>query len=143
MKLKAHKEKVFSATKKDFRVDTFRGSGPGGQNRNRRDTAVRITHIETGLSAEAQDSRSQADNKKSAFHKLVKKLVALLKREVPKGTNTRVIRTYHEPRDTVYDYASGDKFSYKHTVGKRDMGPLIEARRRALSGRSNQEEEKA
>lgn len=67
------KEKLFSLTQKDFRVDTFRASGPGGQKRNKTDSAVRIVHIETGISAEAKDGKSQPQNRKKAFERLCNK----------------------------------------------------------------------
>ena len=65
------KQRIFTLTKKDFRVDTFRCSGHGGQNVNKRDTGVRITHIETGISSECREERSQEQNKKKAFRRLV------------------------------------------------------------------------
>jgi hypothetical protein len=66
------REKLFTLTKKDFEVQTFRGSGPGGQHRNKTDSAVRIIHKESGASAESQTSRSQRSNKKVAFERLSK-----------------------------------------------------------------------
>ena len=65
------KELLFSITKKDFRVDKFRSGGKGGQHQNKRDTGVRITHLDSGAVGEARDSRSQPQNKKSAFERLV------------------------------------------------------------------------
>jgi len=62
---------LFSITKKDFRIDTFRSGGKGGQNQNKRDTGVRITHIESGAVGESREERSQARNKKKAFERLV------------------------------------------------------------------------
>jgi len=67
---KQNKEPLLTLTKKDFRIDTFRSGGKGGQNQNKRDTGVRITHIETGISAESREERSQAQNKKIAFKRL-------------------------------------------------------------------------
>lgn len=64
------RERIFSITKKDFRVDTFRSGGNGGQNQNKRDTGVRITHVETGISSECREERSQDQNKRKAFRKL-------------------------------------------------------------------------
>lgn len=57
-------------TAKDLRVDTYRGSGAGGQNRNKRDTGVRITHLESGAVAECEEERSQGQNKATALRKL-------------------------------------------------------------------------
>jgi len=65
----------------DLRVDTFRSSGPGGQNVNRRESAVRITHIPTGVSAASQSQRSQLQNRQKALELVKMKLHALLQRE--------------------------------------------------------------
>lgn len=67
----SNKQLLFSITKKDFRIDTFRSGGKGGQNQNKRDTGVRITHIESGAVGESREERSQAQNKKKAFERLV------------------------------------------------------------------------
>lgn len=72
MKPKERKNKVLSVTLKDCRVDTFRSGGKGGQNQNKRDTGVRITHIASGAVGESRDQRSQGQNKKSAFMKMAK-----------------------------------------------------------------------
>jgi len=123
------KELIFSATKKDFRVDTFRCGGPGGQNQNKRDTGVRITHIESGLSSECREHRTQKQNKKEAFRKLCDKLVKhYVKSDVKVDINTNVIRTYNEPDNRVVDHDTGKKFSYKETVGKEKLDELIEHR---------------
>ncbi|HUW65878.1 MAG TPA: peptide chain release factor-like protein [Spirochaetia bacterium] len=65
------KELLFSLRAKDFRVDTFRSGGPGGQNQNKRETGVRITHLASGAVGEARDERSQGQNKRIAFRRLV------------------------------------------------------------------------
>lgn len=65
------RELLFSVTKKDFKVTVFRGSGPGGQSRNKTSTAVRIKHPESGATAESQVYKSQDQNKQAAFRKLV------------------------------------------------------------------------
>lgn len=64
------KEFLFSLTKKDFEVQTFRCSGAGGQNINKRDTGVRIIHKESGATGESREERSQLQNKKNAFKRL-------------------------------------------------------------------------
>ena len=68
------KELIFSQSKKagDFIVTPIRGSGPGGQNKNKNFTGRRITHKHTGLYAEATDSKSSEQNLKNAFLRLVK-----------------------------------------------------------------------
>ena len=66
------KQLLFSLTKKDFKVDTFRSGGKGGQHQNTTDSGVRITHIESGAVGESREERSQPQNKKKAFERLVK-----------------------------------------------------------------------
>jgi protein subunit release factor A len=65
------KTPLFTLTKKDFRVDTFRSGGKGGQHQNKVESGVRITHIETGISAESREFKSQLQNRKAAFNRLV------------------------------------------------------------------------
>jgi|SRR5271166_470723 len=65
------KKLLFSVTKKDLRIDTFRCGGPGGQNQNKRDTGVRITHEPSGAVGESREERTQERNKALAFRKLV------------------------------------------------------------------------
>ena len=65
------KELLYSITKKDLEVQTFRAGGPGGQNQNKRNTGVRIIHKESGATGEARDQRSQLQNKKNALRRLI------------------------------------------------------------------------
>ena len=64
------KEFMFSVTLKDCRVDTFRAGGPGGQNQNKRDTGVRITHLASGAVGESREERSQLQNKRQAMKRM-------------------------------------------------------------------------
>lgn len=64
------RKKVLSVTIHDCVVQTFRAGGPGGQNQNKRDTAVRITHAPSGAVAESREERSQLQNKKRAWKRL-------------------------------------------------------------------------
>lgn len=66
------KELLFSVTKKDLEIQTFRCGGKGGQNQNKRDTGVRIIHRESGAVGESREHRDQLQNKKAAFERLVK-----------------------------------------------------------------------
>jgi protein subunit release factor A len=66
------RELLFSITKKDFKIETMRGSGNGGQHRNTTDSAVRITHLESGAVGYSEDERHQPQNKKKALERLVK-----------------------------------------------------------------------
>lgn len=65
------KQRVLSVTLADCDVQTKRGSGKGGQNRNKRDTAVRIVHKASGAIGESQEQRSQLQNKRAAFLRMV------------------------------------------------------------------------
>lgn len=65
------KELLFSLTKKDFRVDTFRAGGKGGQHQNKTSSGVRITHVDSGAVGESREERSQLQNKKRAFERLI------------------------------------------------------------------------
>lgn len=65
------KELLFRLSKKDFELEFFRGSGKGGQNRNKVETGVRIRHLASGAVAEDCTERSREQNKKKAFRKLV------------------------------------------------------------------------
>lgn len=65
------KKLLFSLTKKDFEIQTFRAGGKGGQKQNKTNSGVRIIHVISGAVGEARDSRSQAQNKKAAFNRLV------------------------------------------------------------------------
>ena len=64
------RELLFSVTKKDFVIQTFRSGGPGGQNQNKVNSGVRIIHKESGARGESRESRSQLENKKTALKRL-------------------------------------------------------------------------
>ena len=76
---------------KECRVDTFRASGKGGQHVNKTDSAVRLTHLSTGVVVTCQDERSQLRNKQIALERLRKKLIVLNrkpKKRVPTKSTT-------------------------------------------------------
>lgn len=70
------RKKIFtiSSKDKDIRLDTFRAGGKGGQNQNKRDTGVRFTHLPSGAVGVARDTRSQLENKRSAWIRMAKSI---------------------------------------------------------------------
>ena len=69
---KMAKQLLFSVTKKDFKVQTFRSGGKGGQNQNKVESGVRIIHPDSGARGESREFRDQPQNRKAAFHRLLK-----------------------------------------------------------------------
>lgn len=65
------RELLFSVTKDDFRIDTFRAGGKGGQHQNKTDSGDRLTHIESGAVGESRSERSQHANRKKAFRRCI------------------------------------------------------------------------
>jgi protein subunit release factor B len=68
--MKKEKQLLFSVTIKDCKVDTFTAGGPGGQNQNRSQTAVRVTHTASGAVGESREFKSQLQNKRAAFARM-------------------------------------------------------------------------
>lgn len=124
------RELLFSFKKEDFEITWFNGTGPGGQNRNKRKNCCRIKHIESGLMASCQEHKSASQNKRAAFYKLVSLLINhyVPAQEVGRGMSNETTRTYNESKNYVKDHVTGRKFSYHETVGKGDISEIVEDR---------------
>jgi protein subunit release factor A len=120
-------------TRKDFRLDWFSGTGAGGQYRNKHMNCCRITHLATGLVTTGQTQRDRISNQREAFENLVKLIVAhYAEPEEGRRTTTEVVRNYHAERNEVLDKASRERMEYRECVDNGDIGPMIEARARAI-----------
>lgn len=123
----------------DLRIDTFRASGAGGQHVNKTDSAIRITHLPTGLVAECQDDRSQHRNKARALAVLTARLrdrdrqareaqeAAKRRQLVGTGDRSDRIRTYNFPQGRVTDHRIGLTLHQLGSVMEGALEPLIDA----------------
>lgn len=103
----------------DLRIDTYRASGAGGQHVNRTESAVRITHLPTGIVAACQEGKSQIENRETAMKMLRSKiweaeqakkdheLASLRKGQVGTGDRSEKIRTYNYPQNRITDHRVG------------------------------------
>jgi peptide chain release factor 1 len=127
--------------KADLKIDTFRSSGAGGQHVNKTESAIRITHLPTGIVSESQDGRSQIKNREIAMQRLYVK-IADMKREqheseqaskrrslVGTGDRSGKIRTYNYPQNRVTDHRlEGDSKNFNlEQVMQGQLTPIIEA----------------
>lgn len=134
-------EVEFSINPADLQIDTYRSSGAGGQHVNKTESAIRITHIPTGVVVECQDERSQYKNKDKAMKILRSKLyeaeqakqaaaiAAERKSQVGTGDRSDRVRTYNFPQNRVTDHRlSGDVRNFNiSSVINGDLDPIIDA----------------
>ena len=123
----------------DIRVDTFRASGHGGQYINMTDSAVRLTHIPTGVVVQCQDEKSQLKNKEKAFIELKSRIYAAMlekqhneqaaerKSLVGSGDRSERIRTYNFPQGRVTDHRIGYTMYKLDSFIDGDMDEIIDA----------------
>ena len=134
-------EVEFSIDPKDLQIDTFRSSGAGGQHVNKTESAIRITHLPTGVVVECQDERSQYKNKDRAMKILRSKLyeaeqekqnaaiAATRKSQVGTGDRSGKIRTYNFPQNRVTDHRlTGDNKNFNiAAIINGDLDDMIDA----------------
>ena len=128
-----------SIDEKDLRIDVFRASGPGGQGVNTTDSAVRITHLPSGIVVSQQDQRSQIQNKAKAMEVLRSRLLdariaeqeaarsRMRKTQVGTGDRSAKIRTYNYPQGRVTDHRINLTVHDLQRIMDGDLGRLIEA----------------
>jgi peptide chain release factor 1 len=123
----------------DLRIDVFRSSGPGGQSVNTTDSAVRITHLPTGVVVSCQNEKSQLQNKESAMRILRARLLAFAQEEAEKEASdvrksqirtmdrSERIRTYNFPENRLSDHRTGFKSYNLDQVLDGDLDAVIQS----------------
>ncbi len=123
----------------DLRVDVLRASGPGGQYVNRRESAVRVTHLPTGLVATCQEERTQQQNREKALQVLRARLLAKKQTEqlnqrgaerreqIGDAMRAEKIRTYNYPQNRITDHRLNKSWHQLDKIVDGDLKPIIKA----------------
>jgi peptide chain release factor 1 len=131
-------EEDVNINKADLKIDTFRASGAGGQHVNKTESAIRITHLPTGIVSESQDGRSQHKNKEIAMAQLYRRikdaqdsaaaseLASARKSLVGSGDRSEKIRTYNYPQNRVTDHRINLTLHSLDKVMAGNLDPIIE-----------------
>lgn len=131
------KEKDVEINPQDIKIDVYRASGPGGQYVNRRESAVRITHIPTGIVVTSQSARTQVSNRENAMSVLRTRLYDLEKEkkeeEMDKEKKSKVkrrmraekIRTYNFPQDRITDHRIKKSWGNIENILQGDLDQLV------------------
>jgi peptide chain release factor 1 len=125
--------------KSDLKIDTFRASGAGGQHVNKTESAIRITHLPTGIVSESQDGRSQHKNKEIAMTQLLGRIqeqqrlahegeqASKRKSLVGSGDRSDKVRTYNYPQNRVTDHRINLTLYNLDQIVEGQIGGIIEA----------------
>jgi len=137
----AEPEDDLSIDPEELRIDIFRSSGPGGQSVNTTDSAVRITHVPTGIVVQSQDERSQHRNKDKAMTVLKARILDFRRREedermgkarrsqIGSGDRSERIRTYNFPQNRLTDHRIGLTTHGLDRVMEGDLAGILDALR--------------
>ena len=128
---------------KDLRIDFYRSSGKGGQNVNKRETAVRITHLPSGLAVASQEQRNQLQNKENAMAILEARLLEMKEKEaenkmgqkrktqIGKAKRVEKIRTYNFPQDRVTDHRIKKSWHNIEKIMDGNLEEIVESLKKA------------
>jgi peptide chain release factor 1 len=137
--LKEEKEIEVVIEEKDLRIDVFRASGAGGQHVNTTESAVRITHLPTGLSVQCQDERSQHENKARALKNLKEQIYGhmhsenkkerddIRQEQIGRGDRSEKIKTYNFPDNRVTDHRYGIAIYDLKSIIKGNLENLLKS----------------
>jgi peptide chain release factor 1 len=136
---------------KDLRIDVFRASGPGGQSVNTTDSAVRLTHVPSGVTVQCQDEKSQHKNKARAMKVLRSRLYEVEQKriddersiarraQVGSGERSEKIRTYNYPQSRITDHRAGVTLHKLEAVLEGDLDELMDAVHATMNARALEE----
>jgi peptide chain release factor 1 len=136
-------EKDYSIDPKDLKIEATTSSGHGGQSVNTTYSAIRILHIPTGITAQCQDERSQAQNREKAMEVIRarvaqhyqdlenKKIRSLTKSQIGTGDRSEKIRTYNFPQDRVTDHRINQNFNQINLIMEGKLENIVSALQKA------------